>query len=284
MSEILDFLWLIAAQLTQLRGLLDLLVLWFATYQLMLLIRRTRAVQMVYGLLAVVLLWALTGLYSPLRLQAVNWVLSQVLIYGAFMVIVIFQNPIRQALAQFGRNPFRRFRQHDVRAQIIADISLACSAMGSRRIGALIVLERTHGLKNYIETGIELDARVSYDLLINIFTPKTPLHDGAVIISEGRIKAASCFLPLTTDPYTSRDFGTRHRAAKGVTEETDAVAVVVSEERGKISVAVDGALLTDLDGRALRAFLEEQLGGEGAEGEASPGFFESRSARAGLFS
>ncbi len=278
MSEILDFLWLTAAQLTQFRGILDLAVLWFAIYQIMLLIRRTRAVQMVYGLLAVVLLWALTGLYSPMRLQAVNWVLSKVLIYGAFVVIVIFQNPIRQALAQFGRNPFRRFRQQDVRSQIIEDIALACSAMGSRRIGALIVLERAHGLKNYIETGIELDARVSYDLLINIFTPKTPLHDGAVIVSEGRIKAASCFLPLTTDPYISREFGTRHRAAMGVTEETDAVAVVVSEERGKISVAVDGALHQNLDTRGLRAFLEEQLGGEGEDGMALLG---SRSARVG---
>lgn len=260
MQQILEFLWVMGAQLTQPRELIDLGLLWFAIYQIMLLIRRTRAVQMVYGLLAVVLLWAMTGPYSPLRLQAVNWVLSKVLIYGAFVVIVIFQNPIRQALAQFGRNPFRRFRQQDSFEQMIEEIALACSAMGSRRIGALIVVERVHGLKNYVETGIELDAKVSYDLLINIFTPKTPLHDGAVIISENRIKGASCFLPLTTDPYISREFGTRHRAAIGVSEETDAVAIVVSEERGVVSVAIDGALHQNLDTRGLRGLLEEQLG------------------------
>ena len=260
MHEILEFLRVMGTQLTQPRELIDLALLWFAIYQIMLLIRRTRAVQMVYGLLAVVLLWALTGPYSPLRLQAVNWVLSKVLIYGAFVVIVIFQNPIRQALAQFGRNPFRRFRQQDSFEQMIEEIALACSAMGSRRIGALIVVERVHGLKNYVETGIELDAKVSYDLLINIFTPKTPLHDGAVVISENRIKGASCFLPLTTDPYISREFGTRHRAAIGISEETDAVAIVVSEERGVVSVAIDGALHQNLDTRGLRGLLEEQLG------------------------
>lgn len=271
MHQILEFLRVMGAQLTQPRELIDLALLWFAIYQIMLLIRRTRAVQMVYGLLAVVLLWALTGPYSPLRLQAVNWVLSKVLIYGAFVVIVIFQNPIRQALAQFGRNPFRRFRQQDSFEQMIEEIALACSAMGSRRIGALIVVERIHGLKNYVETGIELDAKVSYDLLINIFTPKTPLHDGAVIISENRIKGASCFLPLTTDPYISREFGTRHRAAIGISEETDAVAIVVSEERGVVSVAIDGALHQNLDTRALRGLLEEQLGRERLSGDQEMG-------------
>ncbi len=260
MHEVLDFVQNTLRQLTRPLALLDLGLLWFAIYQLMVLIRRTRAAQMAYGLLGVVLLWMLTGPMAPLRLQAINWVLSQVLIYGGFVVIVIFQNPIRQALAQFGRNPFRRFRPlQDDMTRIIEEIALSCSAMGSKRIGALIVLERSHGLKNFIDTGIELDARVSYDLLINIFTPKTPLHDGAVIISEGRIKGASCFLPLSQDPYISREFGTRHRAAIGITEETDALAIVVSEERGVVSVAIDGALHENLDTRSLRALLEEQL-------------------------
>ncbi len=260
MPEVLVLLKTILGQLTRPLAILDLLLLWFAIYQLMILIRRTRAVQMVYGLLAVVVLWMLTGPLAPLRLQAVNWVLSKLLIYGGFVVIVIFQNPIRQALAQFGRNPFRRFRpQQDNTTRIIEEIALACSSMGSKRIGALIVLERSHGLKNFIETGILLDARVSYDLLINVFSPKTPLHDGAVIISDGRMKGASCFLPLSVDPYISRKFGTRHRAAIGITEETDAIAVVVSEESGAVSAAIDGALHENLDTRALRALLEENL-------------------------
>ncbi len=263
MSTVLDTLVSLFTDLARPLALLDLLILWFAIYQLMMLIRRTRAVQMVYGLLAVVLLWILTGPGAPMRLQAVHWVLSKALIYGAFVVIVIFQNPIRQALAQFGRNPFRRFRQQSDRtSELLEEVALACSAMGTQRVGALIVLERVHGLKNYVDTGIELDAKISYDLLINIFSPKTPLHDGAVIISGGRIKGASCFLPLTVDPYISREFGTRHRAAIGITEESDAVAIVVSEERGVVSVALDGALHQDVDTRALKRILVESLSGE----------------------
>lgn len=240
-----------------LAALVDILLLWFAFYQVFLLMRRTRAVQMAYGLLGIALLWLLTAPGGLLPLKAIHFLLGALLPYVAFAIIVIFQTPIRQALAWFGRMPLRQFRQADKNQKIVEEIALAATAMGSRRIGALILLERGQGLRTFIETGIELDAIVSYDLLINIFSPKTPLHDGAVIISDGRIKGASCFLPLSTDPYISRTYGTRHRAAIGVTEETDAIAVVVSEERGVVSVAMDGQFKVDLDTRALRAFLEE---------------------------
>jgi diadenylate cyclase len=263
MEGVKDFLLLVADQLSDPREILDILLLWLIVYQVVLLMRRTRAVQMFYGVLIIVALWLVTGEFGPLRLQAVNYVLSQVLIYGAFVIIVIFQNPIRQALAQFGRYPFLRFWQSpDSSDQGIEEIALACSSMASRRIGALIVFERVQGLRNYVETGIELDAKISYDLLLNIFSPRTPLHDGAVIIGSGKIKGASCFLPLTVDPYISRQFGTRHRAGIGITEETDAIAVIVSEERGTISVAIDGALSQDLDTRSLRSSLEDHLKGE----------------------
>jgi diadenylate cyclase len=140
-----------------------------------------------------------------------------------------------------------------------ADVVLAVTTLSTRRIGALIVLERLQGLRNYIENGIALDANVSYDLLINIFMPDTPLHDGAVIVQDKRIAAAACFLPLTPNPELSKEYGTRHRAALGVTEETDAVAIVVSEETGTISLAFDGRFLSDLDGRSLRNALFKHL-------------------------
>ncbi len=271
-------------QLEQLKdptSIIDILLLWFAIYQLLFLIRRTRAVQMVYGLLAVILLFVITDPQGLMPLKTVHFVLGTILPYGVFAIIVIFQSPIRQALASFGRMPFSRLRQSEGQQKIIEQIALAATAMGSRRIGALIVLERGQGLRNYIETGIELDAIVTYDLLINIFTPKTPLHDGAVIVSDNRIKGASCFLPLSVDPYISRTFGTRHRAAIGITEESDAIAVVVSEERGVVSVAIDGRLEQDLDTRRLRALLEQYWAGP--RGEPQPtrsGWWARRSAAA----
>ncbi|RMG47881.1 MAG: TIGR00159 family protein [Acidobacteria bacterium] len=253
-----------ALNLDQLRDpmqILQIALLWFGIYQLLLLLRRTRALEMVYGVMAVVLLWWVTR-QRWLNLPVVNWVLSQFLFYLPFALIVIFQNQIRQALATFGRYPLRRFRQQESSLRMIEEVALACSSMASRKIGALIVFQRSVGLGNFIDTGIRLDARVSYDILINIFTPMTPLHDGAVIIAGDRIRAASCFLPLTADPYVSRRYGTRHRAAIGISEESDAVAVVVSEERGVISVAVNGKMEEDLDTRRLRDRLEQMLGGE----------------------
>ncbi|HSF41580.1 MAG TPA: diadenylate cyclase CdaA, partial [Thermoanaerobaculia bacterium] len=170
-----------------------------------------------------------------------------------------FQAEIRRALANFGRNPLWGLAKQQKAVASFGDIVLAVTTLSTRRIGALIVIERLQGLRNYIENGIALDANISYDLLINIFVPDTPLHDGAVIVQDDRIAAAACFLPLTANPELSKELGTRHRAALGITDETDAVAVVVSEETGVISVAFEGVLYRDLDSKSLRNALYKYL-------------------------
>jgi uncharacterized protein (TIGR00159 family) len=237
----------------------DIVVLAVLFYQILLLIRGTRAMQMVVGIALFVGGFLVTGPDGLLPLDTVHRVFSYLLFYVPVAIIVLFQNQLRQALASFGRNPFARFGRSVPESRMIEEISLAAVAMATKDIGGLIVIERQHGLRTFIETGIRLDARVSYDLLMNIFTPHTPLHDGAVIICEGRLKAASCFLPLTSNPTLTREYGTRHRAAIGITEETDALAVIVSEERGTVSLARDGVLRRDLDARSLKALLQECL-------------------------
>jgi diadenylate cyclase len=255
-----------ALRLEQLRdplAWLDIVLLAFVIYQVLLMIRRTRAVQVSYGLLLLLVLWFVTDPSGLVPLKAVHEVLGTLLFYLPFVVIVLFQSSIKQALARFGALSFLPLRQPEVVGDpAILEVALAASSMASTRTGALIVFERVQGLKSYADTGIALDAAVSYDLLVNIFTPRTPLHDGAVIIGEGRIQAASAFLPLSTDPFISRTFGTRHRAALGISSETDAVAVVVSEERGMVSIAVDGRLEQDLDTRRLRERLAQLLSPE----------------------
>jgi diadenylate cyclase len=174
-------------------------------------------------------------------------------------MVVIFQNTIRRGLASFGSIfPMRKIYTSQP-ARVVESVVLAARSLAQRKIGALIVIGRDQGLRQFIETGIQLDAAVSYDLLVNIFIPKTPLHDGAVIIQEGRIVAASCFLPITSHPMLSKEFGTRHRAAIGVTEETDAVTVVVSEERGEVSAAFEGRIYRDLDDEGLRSLLRRNI-------------------------
>ncbi len=240
------------------QSLLDVLVLAVIIYQLLLLIRGTRVVQMMAGVVAVVVAHFLTrpGL---LHLPAVHAVLGTLLLYIPFAVIVLFQNPIRQALTRVGRNPFSGLLPRSRQENIAEEVALAAVSLASKRLGALIVIERELGLRVFYETGIALDAVVSYDLLLNIFTYGSPLHDGAAILSENRIKAASCYLPLTMDPTLSRAFGTRHRAAIGITQESDALAVVVSEERGIVSLAEGGRIVEDLDAQGLAERLRSAL-------------------------
>ncbi len=231
------------------RDAVDVLIVAVIVYSLLRLIRGTRAVQMVFGILTVFLLYEVAVF---LKLAAVRTVLQALIFYFPLAIIVLFAQELRRALAAFGRTPFLAWFSGYHAEETISDIVLAVTSLSARRIGALIVLERREGLKTYIENGVPLDSVVSYDLLVTLFAPGTPLHDGAVIISAERVAAAAVFLPLSLKEGLSKRFGTRHRAAIGITEETDALAVVVSEERGTISVASDGQLIEDLDGKALR--------------------------------
>jgi diadenylate cyclase len=247
--------------LTSPLALVDVLLLAIVIYQLLLLVRGTRSVNMMLAL-AVLVLFHLVTRPGLLSLNAFHTVLGMLLGYVPIAVIVLFQNQIRRFLANLGKNPLAPFMAGKEQSQLAEEISLAAASLASKRLGALIVIERDMGLRTFYETGIALDARVSYDLLMNIFTFHSPLHDGAAIIAEGRIKAASCYLPLTMNPTLSRMYGTRHRAAFGITEESDALAVVVSEERGVISL-VDGAEIVEhLDAKGLQKALIEALGGE----------------------
>ena len=251
-----------AVHLHDLGGLavLDILILAVIIYQLLLLIRGTRAVHMIVGVVALVVLHFVTrpGL---LCLPAVHAVLGDVLLYIPLAVIVLFQNQLRQALARVGRTPLSALLTRRPYANVVEEVALAAVSLAGKRLGALIVLERELGLRAFSETGITLDAEVSYDLLVSIFQRGAPLHDGAVIIVGTRIRAACAYLPLTQNPNLSRRFGTRHRAAVGITEESDAVAVVVSEERGTVSWCEAGRIEEDLDASELTRRLEAALAG-----------------------
>jgi diadenylate cyclase len=239
------------------RDAIDVLAVAIIIYNLLLLIRGTRAVQMVLGLVFLGIVYFIARLAELPTLQEI---LENLLIVLPFAIIVLFQQEIRRALASFGRNPLWGLaRNQEKTVSSFSDIVLAATALSARRIGGLIVVERLQGLRTYIENGIVLDALLSYDLLINVFTPETPLHDGAVIVQDDRIAAAGCFLPLTANPELSTEFGTRHRAALGISEETDAVAVVISEETGVISLAFDGEIIRNLDGKGLRNALYKYL-------------------------
>lgn len=236
--------------------LVDIAVVTILFYNLLLLIRGTRAVQTLTGIFLIAGVYYLSRI---LRLRTLEAIIESFLIFLPFAAIVLFQQEIRRALANFGRNPLLRLGGRPKIESAVSEVALAASTLASRKIGALIVLERREGLRNYVENGIALDALVSFDLLLNVFTPDTPLHDGAVILQGDRIAAAACFLPLTSNPELSKEVGSRHRAALGISEETDAVAVVVSEENGQISLAVGGRLEESLDARSLRGRLLQLL-------------------------
>jgi diadenylate cyclase len=232
----------------------DILIVSVLIYEALKLIRGTRAMQMAMGTVVVILLLSISQTF-PLR--TVGWLIRNVLAYVVFAAIVLFQADIRRALSHLGRAPFfRYFGATEHAAETIEEVITASAMLAKARVGAIIVFEREIGLRNIVESGIPLDAAVSYDLINNIFQPGTPLHDGAVIISEDRIAAAACFLPLAVGPKLDRDLGTRHRAAIGLTEETDAIAVVVSEERGEISLARHGQISRRLSVEDLRDRLQ----------------------------
>jgi uncharacterized protein (TIGR00159 family) len=235
---------------------LDILIVAFCIYQLLLIFRGTRATQI---LVVLVVLYLASHAALQIGLLTVNWVLQNLLGAWVLLMIIIFQPELRRVLAGVGKMNFLRVFSRRGEAHMIDELARSAVSLASKRSGAIIVLERETKLDGYIEPGVNLDSLISRRLLESIFFSYSPLHDGAVIINNGRIVAASCFLPLSLSPEASRDFGTRHRAAIGITEETDAVAIVVSEETGTISVAHEGKIERDLDSVALRKRLGDIL-------------------------
>lgn len=235
---------------------LDVLLVAFLLYELLQFLRGTHAVQIALGGLVLVLLYWASVLFN---LQTVNWLLRTFLPFLVFGIIVVFQAEIRKGLAHLGRAPFLGGAARRQQEEVVDEIVLAATSLAASRTGAIVVLEREMGLRAYIETGIALEAIVTYDLLVSIFHPATPLHDGAVIIQGNRAAAAACFLPLTVNPELSRTLGSRHRAAIGLSEDTDAVAIVVSEETGTISIVEDGRIRRELDGPSLKQALLASL-------------------------
>jgi len=253
-------LWKFLEQL-RITDLIDFIIVWAIIYGLLKLVRGTRAVTMAVGLLGVGLLYQLSVI---LGLETLQFVMRNALLYFGFAILVIFAPEIRSALMRVGSNlgPFK-FGHRKTSHETYDDIVLAAMTLSSRKVGALIVLERNVGLQNYIETGVVLGATLSYDLLVTVFDEHTPLHDGAVIIRNHKIEAASCFLPLTLNPRLSKELGTRHRAAIGISEDTDAAAVVVSEETGVISFVQSGEITRYLNSTSLRDLIKQALEPQG---------------------
>jgi len=248
-------LWQRAPHLTW-ASALDIALVAVLIYQLLIIVRGTRASQMLVGVGAVVLA---VYLARQGRLVTVNWLVTTLLPYGVFALIVIFQNELRRTLAKMGRRLTAAGAAQAAGPGPYDDVVLAANLFAKNQTGALIVIEREIGLRTYIESGVPLDAMLSYDLLATVFRPSAPLHDGAVIIQRERVAAAACFLPLSMNPVLSTQLGTRHRAGIGITEETDAVAIIVSEETGAISLAVAGRVERDLSVEELRRTLGELL-------------------------
>jgi diadenylate cyclase len=239
------------------RTILDIAIAAFVIYQALVFIQGRRAMHMVVGVGLAALFYYVSRWAG---LDTVSWLLSTMLPYFVFLIIVVFQSEIRRALAHFGQTAFPGSLARINRTESTEEIILAVERLASNKTGALIVIERNIGLRSYIESGVALDAVLSYDLLVTIFNHDLPLHDGAVIVQNNRIAAAACFLPLTVKPRLSKDLGTRHRAAIGITEETDAVAIVVSEETGSLSFAHEGRIERGLTLDGLRQKIREAFG------------------------
>jgi len=241
----------------QLKDVIDILVVAFLIYRILLLLQGTKALQMLAGLTVIILLYFFSEI---LELLTLNWILHTFMSSLLILIIIVFQDDIRKALAKIGTVPIARIQTEYSFG--IEEVVKAVTKLAEKKIGALIVFEREISLKDYLEGAVLLDAKVSEELLISIFNPKSPLHDGAVVISGGKIVAAGVVLPLSTNPDIAKDLGTRHRAGIGITEVSDAVAVIVSEERGEISLAVGGKISRDITPATLRKMLSQLLGFE----------------------
>ncbi len=237
----------------------DIALVWYVLYKLIMLIRGTKAIQLLKGIVVVLLVWAFSIVFE---LHTIQYITNQVIKWGFVVIIILFQPELRRALEQLGRgNIFSRgsSSEEEVLEQKVEAIVQSCQYMAKRRIGALISIERETGIGDYAETGIPINGKLTHQLLTNIFTPNTPLHDGAVIIKDEEILAAACYLPLSESPFISKELGTRHRAAMGISEVTDAVTIVVSEETGGISCTENGEMKRELSQEGLRQYLREKL-------------------------
>jgi len=248
--------------LDAIKAIIDIGIVAFAIYKLIILVKDTRAMQLIKGILFI---FAATYLSKWLGLKTIAYILNNSIQLIGITLVIIFQPELRRALEHIGRSKFKDFfsfdeENSDVQTKAyIEEIVKACMEMSKNYTGALIVIERQTKIGEITNTGVLLDSQISSELLINIFTPNTPLHDGAVIIRENRIKAAACFLPLTDNPNLSKELGTRHRAALGISEVSDSIAIVVSEESGKISFALNGGLTRNLTADTLRKALNKNL-------------------------
>lgn len=239
--------------------IVDILLVWYVIYKLINLIKGTKAVQLLKGIFVILLARVISGFFG---LNTLSWIMQQTINWGFLAIIIIFQPELRRALEQLGRGRFfsRSSSPDDHEQEKMVDaISKATDYMAKRRIGALISIERETGMSDYIETGIPLDAKVSSELLINIFIPNTPLHDGAVIIQKNNVAAAACYLPLSESPFISKELGTRHRAALGISEVTDSITIVVSEETGNISLTKNGELHRNLTVEGFKELISHDL-------------------------
>ena len=240
------------------KDIIDVAIVSYIIYKLILLVRGTRAVQLLKGIFVLVATWAISTWFN---LYTLKWLMNQMFTFGVVSIFIIFQPELRRALEQLGRGKlFGRSTavNRDVTDRI-GEIIKAVNYLSRRKIGALIVFERDTGLNEYTESGTMMESRISSELLINVFIPNTPLHDGAVIIRGNQIMAAGCYLPLSENPFISKELGTRHRAAIGITEVCDAVSVAVSEETGQISLAVGGLIVRDIKEESLISKLFQEL-------------------------
>ncbi|QTM97932.1 TIGR00159 family protein [Sediminibacillus dalangtanensis] len=240
---------------------IDIALVWYVLYKLIMLIRGTKAIQLLKGIFVVLGIWFLSS-ESVLNLRTVNWLMWQAITWGFLGIIILFQPELRRALEQLGRGSFfsrNTTSEEELLNRNVDAIVKSCNYMAKRRIGALITIERETPMGDYVETGIPINGRLTNELLTNIFIPNTPLHDGAVILKNEQIIAAACYLPLSENPFISKELGTRHRAAMGISEVTDALTVVVSEETGQISCTKNGELHRDLDQEKLIEMLKQEL-------------------------
>ncbi|MCL6606196.1 MAG: diadenylate cyclase CdaA [Paenibacillus sp.] len=260
------------------KDIIDILIVSYIIYKVLNMVQGTRAVQLLKGILVLVVIWALSTL---LDLYTLKWLMNQMFTFGVLAIFIIFQPELRRGLEQLGRGKFfgRSAESDEEISKLIGEVIKAVNYLAHRKIGALIVFERSTGLNEYTESGIPMQSAVSSELLINIFIPNTPLHDGALIMQGNQIAAAACYLPLSENPFISKELGTRHRAAIGISEVADSVSVVVSEETGQISLAINGQIVRDIKEESLISKLYEELRASSSLKEKGSAFWKRKGDR-----